>query len=256
LSLVGVATLVAWVTTEAVSPSSAVQQPDRDAQRLLARAVEWAGGQALQRVQSVSLTGTRGPRGDVPPMRYEVSMLRPDHCQILQEGGWIHTLTGGAFWMTGPPAFAVDSNRGMQATAERSTNRTCLELLTSLFLRVPIERGAVATSVGAVNLVDLKGDGLRVSSPGQDGPVFVFDKSDGRPLGFVTSATALDSTSEPNHVVFQTYATIEGAKFPDFWELRFPDQNAIVEWRVAHVTVNDVTLSQFARKGSSRPRED
>lgn len=230
------------------SEPPALERQRSEGQRILKRAQAWTAKGGAEAVRSLSIRGTLGPRGQTQRL-YDVDILGPDRCQIRQDGGWVHTLNRAAFWMTIPPEFRPIFNPDMQATAERSTRQKCVELLTAFLLEPFAGLGVEVAAVGPVVGTHLKGEGVRVSLPGQGGNIFVFDVTDGRPLGYVRhSATSDVPLDKRDHVIFTAYATVQRWRVPGAVEYRYPSTAAIVDWTITEIVANDVTAAAFVPK--------
>jgi hypothetical protein len=225
---------------QAVTP----QQLDRTAAAILARARQWAGGAALDRVQSVSIKG--GERTNEATHPYEIRLLRPNRFQSSSLG-FVHTFDGPTFWMTSPADFRVAFTPEMQATAERGLLDRVVDVTMSFLIRAPEGRAGTVTGVGRVNVEGLTGDGLLVTLKGREvaATTFVFDPADGRPLGaFRNTRTA----GEKRVYFFKDHREIGGVRFPFLIELRFRPGPGAVDYRIEDLQLNGLKPADFQRK--------
>lgn len=244
IGLMATALAVASSLTASTEPRVTPPQIDRAAAAILARARLWAGGAALDRVQSLSIKG--GDRTNEATHPREIRLLRPNRFQSSSLG-FVHTFDGPTFWMTSPAGFRVAFTPEMQATAERGLLDRLVDVTMAYLIRTPEGRASATASVGRVNVEGMSGDGVLVTLKGREAAAttFVFDPADGRPLGsFRNTRTA----GEKRVYFFRDHREIGGVRFPFLIELRFRPGTGAVDYRVADLQLNVLKLSDFQRK--------
>lgn len=240
-ALLASATVGSGLTASGANPD----QVDQAAAAILSRARLWAGGPALERVQSIVVSGTEGPRGQTAHA-VELRLLRPSRFQS-RSLGFTHTLDGEAFWMTSPPDFKAVFTPAMQATAERGSIDKFLDASMAYLGQVPGGRSASATALGRTDVIGLVGDGVRVTIRGREAAAttFVYAPADGRLLG------SLRNTSTPGELrmnLVTQHRQVDGIRFPAVIEYRFAAGANIVEWTVSDIKLNTLKASDFRPK--------
>jgi hypothetical protein len=237
--------------TAGTSASTVAQQDriDPAAEPILQRAREWAGAAALERIQSLEIDGTQGPR-DQTMREFDVRLLLPDRFQTVQSS-FVHAYEGSAFWMAGRSGAAVSDSPSVRANAERATLIRFVRMTITFLLRPPVGFGVSMSTVGAVDIDGLSGQGIRVSHEGRAASdVFVFDSSDGRLLGYTSSATNLaGGNSQPTVTLFGDHRDVDGVRLPFHVESRYPE---VVDWRISSVATNRLTPQDFTQPRGGR----
>jgi hypothetical protein len=213
------------------------------AEAILARARNWAGGPALDRVQSLVIEATEGPRGQ-NQRRYEIRLLRPDRYQSRTQSGIVHTFEGSKFWQTSSPGREAILTPAIRATAERNTLSWFVRHATTLFLRPPPGYSVAVANAGRVQVEGWSGVGVRVSLPGRDADTFIFDPADGRPIAYFRDVSP---AGERRVGLFLDYRVVGGVRFPFHIETRYLKGGEVLDWKVSDIRLNGLKLADFQR---------
>lgn len=221
---------------------------DKASEAVLVRARRWAGGPALERIHSISITTRSGRHVScyrfLPPDRYRADYL------VGESRSGSNTIDGDTFWQS--VVFPADVVRRARRNAMAD------ELVRGLvYLLRPLGgTGISINGLGSGTFDGIRGDGISVRDPSGRETVFVFDSGDGHPLAYIQDGTLLTTGRGANTGRIVTELSddrlVDGVRFPyrlvDRWASA-PGESPIVEQRVENIELNTLTAADFKQPG-------